>query len=177
MPGNSLTLYKLMIMYMLDHVAFPLTTSQLSEFFVSKKYTSYFHLQQCIHELTDDSFIRGESKRSYTRFYLTDTGKGTIELLEEKIPDPIRDDILRYFKENISRLRREVDITADYFPTEDDEYTVKAQVRERGSLLLEMSINVVSEDQAITICDRWPGKSEEIYNIIMKSLLLDKPEG
>ena len=50
MSEESLTLYKLMILFMLDNLDFPLTNSQLSEFFVNHGYTSYFHLQQAINE-------------------------------------------------------------------------------------------------------------------------------
>ena len=41
MSEESLTLYKLMILFMLDNLDFPLTNSQLSEFFVNYGYTSY----------------------------------------------------------------------------------------------------------------------------------------
>ena len=41
--SDSLTLYKLIILFMLDKVDFPLTTSQISEFILEKEYTSYFY--------------------------------------------------------------------------------------------------------------------------------------
>ena len=47
------TLYKLMILYMLDKVNFPLTNSQLSEFFLDKEYTTYFTLQSVLTELAE----------------------------------------------------------------------------------------------------------------------------
>ena len=49
---DALTLYKLIILYMLDRVDFPLTNSQISEFILDKGYTDYFKLQQAISELT-----------------------------------------------------------------------------------------------------------------------------
>lgn len=54
---DALTLYKLIILYMLDKVDFPLTNSQLSEFILDKGYTDYFKLQQAISELQDAEFI------------------------------------------------------------------------------------------------------------------------
>ena len=45
------TLYKLMILYMLNKVNFPLTNSQLTQFFLDKEYTTYFTLQQVLSEL------------------------------------------------------------------------------------------------------------------------------
>ena len=44
--AKSFTLYKLIILYMLNQVDFPLTNSQISEFILDKGYTTYFKLQQ-----------------------------------------------------------------------------------------------------------------------------------
>ena len=71
MSEESLTLYKLMVIYMLDNLDFPLTNSQLSEFFVNEGYTDYFHLQQTINELIESEFIRGEVIRNTTSYHLT----------------------------------------------------------------------------------------------------------
>ena len=149
---------------MLDNLDFPLTNSQISEFFVNHGYTSYFHLQQAINELADSEFIRGETIRNTTNYHLTDAGKEALSMFKE--------DIMDYFAQKKYQLRREVDITADYQPLKKGEYMVQAQIKERGSLLLELNINVVSKEQAIAICDNWSAKSDEVYSQIMDTLLL-----
>ena len=60
--SEPLTLYKLIILYMLEKVDFPLTNAQISGFILDKGYTTYFHLQQAISELIDSELI--ESKLS-----------------------------------------------------------------------------------------------------------------
>ena len=55
--AEAFTLYKLIILYMLDKVDFPLTNSQISEFVLDKGYTDYFKLQQALSELTDGGII------------------------------------------------------------------------------------------------------------------------
>ena len=40
--NETFTLYKLIILYMLDKVDFPMTTSQISEFILDQGYTNYF---------------------------------------------------------------------------------------------------------------------------------------
>lgn len=157
---------------MLDNLDFPLTNSQLSEFFVNHGYTSYFHLQQAINELADSEFIRGETIRNTTNYHLTDAGKEALSMFEAQISSPIKEDIMDYFAQKKYQLRREVDITADYQPLKKGEYMVQAQIKERGSLLLELNINVVSKEQAIAICDNWSAKSDEVYSQIMDTLLL-----
>ena len=51
MNQDTLMLYKLMVLYMLNKVDFPLTNSQISEFILDREYTNYFHLQQALSEL------------------------------------------------------------------------------------------------------------------------------
>lgn len=93
-------------------------------------------------------------------------------MFEAQISSPIKEDIMDYFAQKKYQLRREVDITADYQPLKKGEYMVQAQIKERGSLLLELNINVVSKEQAIAICDNWSAKSDEVYSQIMDTLLL-----
>ena len=90
-----------------------------------------------------------------------------------KIPDPIKKDILDYFSLKKYQLRKEVDITADYYPLKKGEYMVKTQIKEKGSTLMELYLNVVSKEQAIEVCDKWSEKCESVYSKVMELLLLD----
>ena len=155
---------------------FPLTNSQLSEFFVNHGYTSYFHLQQAINELVESEFVRAETIRNTTNYHLISSGKEALSMFHTQISEPIKNDILDYFAEKKYQLRKEVDITADYYPLKKKrgEYMVKTQIKEKGSLLLELNINVVSKEQAIAICDSWEKKSDAVYGKLMEMLLLDE---
>lgn len=99
MSEESLTLYKLMILFMLDNLDFPLTNSQLSEFFVNHGYTSYFHLQQAISELVESEFVRTETIRNTTNYHLMESGKEALSMFHTQISEPIKKDILDYFAE------------------------------------------------------------------------------
>ena len=61
---DALTTYKLIILYMLEKVDFPLTNSQVSEFILDKGYTTYFTLQRAINELTEAEFIKVRQVRN-----------------------------------------------------------------------------------------------------------------
>lgn len=98
--AEAFTLYKLIILYMLDKVDFPLTNSQISEFVLDKGYTDYFKLQQALSELADSGLILKESTHNRTLFHLTEDGKGTIHLFQDKISKPIQDDIDHFYRQN-----------------------------------------------------------------------------
>ena len=57
MTSEGLILYKLIVLYMLNRVDFPLTGSQISQFILDKGYTNYFNLQIALNELIDNDFI------------------------------------------------------------------------------------------------------------------------
>ena len=69
--ANAQTLYKLMILYMLRKVSFPLSNAQITEFMVGKTYTDYFHVQEAISDLVEAKLIDAEKIRNTSRYTAT----------------------------------------------------------------------------------------------------------
>ena len=78
MLSDPITLYKLMILYMLAHVNFPLTNSQLTDFFLDHEYTTYFTLQQALNELREAGLLKMESIHNSSRYEITREGEDTL---------------------------------------------------------------------------------------------------
>lgn len=51
------TIYKMTILAMLDQVDFPLSNTQISNFFLEQDYTDYFTVQQILSGLLDSELI------------------------------------------------------------------------------------------------------------------------
>ena len=96
MNHEPLTLYKLIILYMLDHVDFPLTSAQVSDFLLEKEYTNFLTLQQAISELTDASLITTHSIGNRTHLMITVEGKNTLSFFEDNIGENHQKEILNY---------------------------------------------------------------------------------
>ena len=156
--AELLTLYKLIILYMLDRVDFPLSNSQISDFMLNKEYTTYFKLQQALSELTDAGFI-------------SEDGASTIELFRKNISHAIRQDVNDYLKEKQYELKNEVSVKADYYRNTNREYSVHCQVMEKKLPLIDLTVTVPSEEEAKTISNNWHKKNQEIYAQIMAELL------
>ena len=169
--ATAFKLYKLIILYMLERVDFPLTNSQLSEFILDQGYTNYFKLQQAIAELTEEGFIREESTHSRTFYHLTEDGKETIHFFKNDISPAIQNDINTFLKSKQYELKNEVSVKADYYPNSGGEYSVHCQVIERGAPLIDLTLTVPTEAEAQTISNNWSGKSQDVYALIMKNLL------
>ena len=169
--AEPFTLYKLIILYILDKVDFPLTNSQISEFVLDKGYTTYFKLQQAISELIESGFIREESTHSRTFYHLTEDGAQTIQFFHNNISPAIQTDINQFLKEKEYDLKNEVGVKADYYRNTNMEYSVRCQVIENNLPLIDLTITAPTEAEAESICNNWAKKNQEIYAMIMANLL------
>ena len=166
--AQPLTLYKLIVLYMLDRVDFPLSTSQISEFVLDKGYTTYFKLQQALSELMDAGLIRDESTHNR---HLTEDGSSTIDYFKNNISQDIQKDVNEYLKEKKYDLKNESSVKADYYRNTNQEYSVHCQVTENALPLIDLTITVPSEAEAQAVTDNWQKKNQELYATIMAKLL------
>lgn len=171
MSSDSITLYKLMILHMLDMVTFPLTTAQISDFLLGRDYANYFSLQTSISELSETELISIESSRNISLCRITDAGKKTLEYFRYKIPAAIQADIKDYLQKNKYMLRDEVSTLSDFHLTLSRDYMVNCKVLEHDMPILEISLAVPTKLQAESICNNWRTNSQEVYAYLMKSLL------
>lgn len=169
--SESFTLYKLIVLYMLEKVDFPLTNGQISEFVLDKGYTTYFKLQQTLSEMVDARFIREETTHNRTLYHLTEEGASTLQFFGNKISSAIKNDIDAFLAEHRYELKNEVSARADYFPNNFGEFSVQCRVVENEVNLIDLTLTVPSEKEAQAIVNNWRQKSEEIYALLMKNLL------
>ena len=165
-------LYKLMILYMLNHVSFPLTNTQLSSFFLEKGYTTYFNFQSAIKDLLDENLVSEETVRHTSYYTITSSGVEAIEGFSKKIPVTIADELDTYVTENKYEYRNEVGTMADYYKSSiAGDYIVHCQIKEGSSSLIELNLSVPTDEEAETICENWRGASQSIYDFCIKLLL------
>ncbi|MBQ2802276.1 MAG: DUF4364 family protein [Lachnospiraceae bacterium] len=170
MLQDPLTLYKLIILYMLNRVTFPLTTAQISDFILEKEYTNFLTLQQVINELTDAGMISTQSIRNRTHLAITEEGRQTLSFFGNRINDAIKSDIDTYFREKEFTLRNEVSVLGDYYKSTSGEYEAHLVAKDRGINLVDITLSVPVEEVAASICDNWQKKNQEIYKFLIQEL-------
>ncbi len=170
MLQDPLTLYKLIVLYMLNRVTFPLTAAQISDFILEKDYTNFLTLQQVISELTDAGMISSQSIHNRTHLAITEEGKETLFYFENRISDGIKEDILIYLKENEFTLRNESSVQSNYYKSTSGEYEAHLTAKDREITLIDLTLSVPTEEVAIAICDNWQAKNQDIYQYLIKEL-------
>lgn len=169
--AEPFTIYKLTILYMLDKVDFPLTNSQISNFFLDQEYTDYFRVQEVIGDLENANLILAKSTHSNTQYSLTAAGKETLGFFRDKITEGIENDVARFFADNQLTMKKDNSILADYYKTTNQNYAVRCQVHSDGITMIDLTLSVKTKEQAEAICNNWKNQNEDVYGYLMDILL------
>lgn len=170
MLQDPLTLYKLIVLYMLDRVTFSMTAAQVSDFILERDYTNFLTLQQVISDLTESKLIASKTIRNRTHLSITPEGRETLIYFEGHISSAIKQEINAYFKENEYALRNEVAVQGNYYKSTSGEYEAHLVAKDRDINLVELTLSVPTEEIAASICDNWQKKNQEIYQHLITEL-------
>ena len=167
MLDTTTTLYKLIILYTLGKVNFPMTNSQITNLMLSEDYTRYFQLQEILQNMIDSGLVKTEVHNHTTYYSRTEKGAKTVEYFKGEISPEIRRDISNYLVLHSYEMRSESSCMADYYRSADMDYTVSCRVREGNTTLIEMKLSVPTEKAAQTLAENWKAKSQEDYAAVM----------
>ena len=169
--AEPITIYKLIILYMLSQVDFPLGNTKISNFFLDKEYTTYFTIQQVLNDLLDSELIVAESTHNNTNYRITASGRETLDFFEDKISEAIRQDIREYFSQNQIEMKKEADISADYYRTPQHNYAVHCPLRQKNIPVIDLTLTVKNTEMAEAVCKNWQEQSPEVYACLMDMLV------
>ena len=170
MIQEPLTLYKLIVLYLLNKVSFPHTMAQISDLVLEKEYTSFLTLQQVIHELTEAGLISSKTLVNRTHLQITEEGRSTLSYFENRISDAIKSDINDYLKKNELEMRNESSIQSNYYRTVNGEFEAELTASDKDVNLVTVKLTVPTEELAISICENWQNRNKEIYQYLTTAL-------
>ena len=142
--ATPFTVYKLIVLYMLQNTENTLTNSQISEFILDREYTNYFHLQQAISELVEAELITMDTRSNVSHYRITEDGIKTLSFFQKDLSPEIKQEVREY---------------------------LKCQLIEKGNSLIDLNIAAPNLEAAQSICKKWSTHYQEIYGKIMEELL------
>ncbi len=156
---------------MLDKFDYPIAKSQVYDFILDREYSNYFNLTQAFYELTEDAYIESSSTHSQTFVELTDTGRESLAYFRNRISEGIRKDIDSFCEENRGEIANRMSVITNYYRTSSGDYVADLTARERSEDLINIRINLPTEESAQSVCEHWRERSSDIYAFIMGNLL------
>ncbi|MCR5417276.1 MAG: DUF4364 family protein [Pseudobutyrivibrio sp.] len=164
-------IYKITILELLQRSGFPLSNSQISDFFLEGDLTDYFTAQQAISDDEEAGLIISTTHHNNTTYTITEDGKKTLELFKEKISTPLSKDIDKYLQTNSIAMREENSYRATYFKADRGGYVVQLRINENDVPTMDLSFHVSNKEMAETLCNNWKVRSEEVYESILDILM------
>ena len=170
MLQEPLTLYKLILLYLLKRAGLPLSKTRVRDFILEKGYTNYIILNQAIGELLDAGMITEQLINERSHFSLTEEGAQTLAFFQGNISDITKEEINTYLRENKLELISELSVTANYDRSSTGEFEAHLLAKEKGIPLVEITLSVPAEETAASICANWREKNGEIYQMLVERL-------
>lgn len=167
---KELSINKLIILYMLDYVAIPLTNSQIAKFIIGNDYANYFSFQKYINQLVDDHLIQSKTNTKHTTYQIVEDGIEILNSLLYMLPGSIIREIQDYITTHQYEIKESHEVFGEYIPIRDEQYQVHLVAKDRHQLLLELNLTVYSLEMAVNICNQWEKNYTSAYKDIIKAL-------
>ncbi len=164
-------MYRVMVLYMLNKVEYPLTGTQITDLILEKEYTNYFTVQQVLSDLSDSGMVTAERTHNNTRYRITEDGEKSLHYFNDKISPEIKEDIDAYLKENEFRLKQETSVFADYYKAAGSGWQVRCQIKNIEEPLIDLTMTVQTAQQAKAVCANWEQEHADVYALLMDMLI------
>ena len=165
------TIYKLMVLCLLSESKEPLSNAVISDFFLDKGYTSYFNIQQELGSLEESALIRREETSHHILYQLTEDGRETLRYLSDKLNTDIISDIREFLGIKRPEITEENDFRADWSMDHDGHCFVHLSHRQKGQLILELTLAVPSREAAEAACLNWRQQQEPVQEVLYDLLI------
>lgn len=171
MNNESITIYKLIILYTLSKIEVPLPSGVISDYVTSRGYTHFFNVQNALGELLQAELIAEDTTYHLSYYTLTPVGRETLELFGSRLSHDIRQEIDNYLRENRYEIVEGTSFVSDYKKTADNTYLATCTLREGKHILFQLSLDVATEEDAIRTCENWRSSCTELYQASIQTLL------
>ena len=149
-----------MILYLINSVNFPLSNSQLANFFTGYNYIDYVQFQLLIDDLVNSEMIK--SKQMLTQ--------PTFSLIQNDISKESINDMDEFVENNKLKLMNESSSIANMVASKDG-YDVCLELVEKQMPVLTINVFIKDEEMARTLCENWKSKSSKVFDYILNELL------
>ena len=173
MYDNTLELAesKLLLLYIVKKIKYPISNSQLTDIVLENNFINYFILQQYLSELISSEFLKYEESNEKQLIHMTEKGEKVLSFFQDRISETKIKLIDEYIKNCIDTIKKELTITADYSPENNDTFIVNLKAIENEVLLLDLKVSVASKKQAVSLCAKWKENPSDIYTKIISALI------
>lgn len=169
---SPLTVYKLIILYMLDRTGAPISNAAITDFILESGVSnSYISVQRSLSEMEESGLIGQESAGNRTMIRLTEDGKEALKFFGSDLNADLKEECTAFLRSHGMEIRTEAETAARYQKRITGVYEVNLSVSEMGMPLIDLKLTVPDEELARQMTENWPVRSQTVYQKIMDALV------
>lgn len=160
---------KLLILYIMNHVASPIDFFKLIDLAMCDDGVDYFLLSKAISHLVETEHLKLENEQ----YSITDKGRRNSQICESSLPYSVRLKCDRNLAALNASLRRDAQVRGEVVRRADGGVAARLSLDDDAGNLLTLELLAASEEHAQLLCDRFRANPEQVYNGILSTLLTD----
>jgi len=165
---------RVLILYIINELNIPVSNLHLTDTILGNRFMNYFSLQSSIDELLKNGMITETEEDGKIYYTITDEGRKAVDLLKNIIPQGILARFDQQKKEIRARIKRDLEINAEYILDEDNNHFARCFVRDGDIHLIDLKILAGNKKLASEICENWKNHTKEIYSEIIETVLKER---
>ncbi len=163
---------KLLILYIMDHAAEPITFLQLLDLALCDAGVDYFSVREAVDQLVERENLTLEGEH----YAITEKGRRNSEICENSLPFSVR----HHCDENLVKvnevLLRERHVQGQVLPNEDGTVTVHLTLSDPKGVMLELKLLAPDGPMGDDLVARFKSRPERTYHQVMELLSSDDPQ-
>ena len=164
---------KVLILYVMSRVNYPVTVQQIYELCYQDDCLSYFDVCTAIPEMVTSLHLAAVENDCYV---ITEKGKETGALTQDSIAFSVRQRAENAVARFNRQIRRSSFVKTQIIPREDGDFSVILALDDEVSNLMTLELMAPDQRQAVRLSRLFEKKAELIYNLTMTELLEDEEE-
>lgn len=164
---------KVLILYVMNQVSYPVTVQQIYELCYQDDCLSYFDVCTAIPQMVESNHLRQLENDCYE---ITEKGREGCSLTQDSIAFSVRQRAENAVARFNRQIRRSSFVKTQILPRESGDFSVIMALDDEMGNLMTLELMAPNQRQAVRLGKLFEKKAEIIYNLTMAELLEDEDE-
>lgn len=159
---------KVLILYVMDRVSYPVNTQQIYELCYQDDCLSYFDVCTAIPEMVKSGHLKELEDQKYE---ITEKGKADGSLTEDSIAYTVKQRAENAVAKFNRQIRRSSFVKTQIIPRDSGDFSVIMALDDEVGNLMTLELVAPDQRQAVRLSKLFEKKAEMVYNLTMAELL------
>lgn len=164
---------KVLILYVMSRVNYPVTVQQIYELCYQDECLSYFDVCTAVPEMVESLHLKPLENDCYE---ITPKGREAGALTQDSVAFSVRQRAENAVNKFNRQLRRSSYVKTQILPRDNGDCSVIMALDDDMGNLMTLELMAPNQRQAVRLCRLFEKKAENIYNLTMTELLEDEEE-